>query len=175
VETFRDASRDAARGGPGTLARFWLRASGDLLGNAVAERCNAWRRSWTMSRSGLVVGVLTLAGAAAFCWLCLHTDETGILACSAMILAGLLGLAHPRQAWLAALILGLGAPLAQVLGHLFAWPVPYPNGPVPSPNHWGDVAGACLALIFSTAGAAGGAIVGWLIRQAARRDGGLSA
>jgi hypothetical protein len=175
VETFRDGSREAARGGPGALARFWLRAGGDLIGNAVMERCSNWRRSGAMSRSALVVGVLTLAGAVAFCWLCLHTDETGILACSVMILGGLLGLARPRQAWLAALLLGLGAPAAQLLGHLFGWPVPYPNGPVPGPGNWHDVAGACVALIFSTVGAVGGALFGWLIRQATERDGGLSA
>jgi hypothetical protein len=173
VETFRDGSRDAARGGPGTLARFWLRAGGDLLGNAVLERCATWRRSGAVNRGALVVGVLTLAGAGAFCWLCLHTDETGILACSVMLLGGLLGLARPRQAWLAALLLGLAAPGAQVLGHLFSWPVPYPNGPVPNPGHWGDVAGACVALIFSTVGAAAGAFCGWLIVQVREHDSGL--
>jgi hypothetical protein len=108
---------------------------------------------------------MSVLGAVAFGWLCLHTDETGILACSVMLLGGLLGLVRPRQAWLAALLLGLASPGTEVLAHLFRWPVPFPHGPIPGAQDWSDVAGASLALLFSTVGAAAGAACGWAISQ----------
>jgi len=157
--TFRDSSRDAARRGAGALVRFWLRAVGDLIGNAAAERWATRGGGGSMGRGSLLVGGLTACGAAAFGWLCLHTDETGVLAMSALLLAGLLGLARPRGAWLAALV-GLAAPGAQLLAHLFSWHMPAPNGPVPNPRDWSDVAAPCLALLFSTAGAIAGALCG---------------
>ncbi len=157
--TFRDGNRDAARRGAGALIRFWLHTVGDLGGSAAAERWTTPGGGAMMGRGGLIVGLLTAFGAAAFGWLCLHTDETGVLAMSALGLAGALGLARPRGAWLAALI-GLAAPGAQILAHLCGWRVPTPNGPVPNPRDWSDVAGPCLALLFSTAGAVAGALGG---------------
>lgn len=170
---FRDGHRDAARAGRGQLRRYWLSVLRDLLGSAVAERWDALKGGTRMGKRDTTVGLLTILGAVAFCWLCLHTDETGILACSAMLLAGALGLANPRRAWLAALLIGLAAPAAQVLGHLLTWPVPTPHGPLPTPGDWRDVAGACVALVFSGFGAIGGAGVGWLLARANPRGTGL--
>jgi len=107
----------------------------------------------------VLVGLLTALGAAAFGWLCLHTDETGVLAMSALLLAGALGLARPRGAWRAALI-GLAAPGMQLLAHFLGWRSPTPSGPLPNPRDWSDIVGPCLALLFSMAGAAAGALAG---------------
>lgn len=159
AQLFGDGCRDAARDGFGGLVRFWTRAAGDLVRSATAEWWAAVKGGETMGWKGTIVGLLTLLGGAAFGWLCLHTDEAGVLAMSVMLLAFALGQARPRQAWLAALI-GLGAPFGQALGHRFGWPVPYPNGPVPGPNDWADVAGIGIPLLFSAAGAAAGACCG---------------
>jgi hypothetical protein len=164
AEAFRDGSRDAARRDAGALVWFWLRAIGDLLGSAAAEHWTVGSGKRTIAWGSVVVGSITALGAGAFGWLCLHTDETGVLAMSVFLVAGALGLARPRQAWLAALI-GLAAPGVQVLAHLGGWRVPTPNGPVPNPRDWSDVVGPCLALLFSTAGALIGALCGRIFSQ----------
>lgn len=169
TEVFRDASRDAARRGPAALARFWLRALGDLFWSALAERWTARHGDAGMGQRNATLGTLTALGTLAFGWLCLHTDETGILAVSVAGLACALALIRPRRAWLAALP-GLAAPGAQLLGHLLGWHVPGPNGPVPNPGDWSDVAGACLALLFSIGGAVAGACGGRALALLARRQ-----
>jgi hypothetical protein len=106
------------------------------------------------------VSALTALTALAFGWMCLHTDETGILAGSLMLASFLLACASPRRAWLAAL-LGIAAPAAQAIAHLRGWTVPYPND-------WPDVATASFACIFSIAAAIGGALCGWTLARLRR-------
>jgi hypothetical protein len=160
VETFRDASRDAARAGKVALALFWLRAALDLAQSAAAERRLARERSRAMTGNGSVVSALTVLAAPAIGWMCLHTDETGILAGSLMLTSFLLAFASPRRAWLAAL-LGLAAPAAQAIAHLRGWTVPYPND-------WPEVATAFVACVFSIAAAIGGALCGWTLARLRR-------
>ncbi len=167
AQVFRDWYRDAAGSGRlGPLTRFWWHTLRDLVGSALAERWAVVREEGTMRGFGRSVEALTVLGASAFGWLCLHTDETGVLACSVLLLGGAFGLARPRQAWRAALLLGLAAPAAQALAHLCAWPMPFPHGPLPDPHDWTDVVAACLALVFSSVGAAIGAALGWGFRRA---------
>ena len=113
-----------------------------------------------MTRQSMIYGAFVASGALVFGWLCLHTDETGILAGSLMLLAFALAFARPRHAWLAA-GLGLVAPLAQALAHLAGWRVPYPND-------WPQVAGAAVAVVFSIVAALGGALCGWAFAQMRR-------
>jgi len=160
AETFRDGSRDAARQGGAALARFWLRTVEDLVQSAVAERWVQHKGGLAMTRQSMTYGAFVAAGALVFGWLCLHTDETGILAGSLMLLAFVLAFARPRHAWLAA-GLGLVAPLAQALAHLAGWRVPYPND-------WPQVAGAAVAVVFSIVAALGGALCGWAFAQMRR-------
>ena len=160
VETFRDGGRDAARQGGAALARFWLRTVEDLVRSAAAERWVEHKRGPAMSRQSALYGAFVAGAALVFGWLCLHTDETGILAGSLMLLAFALAFARPRRAWLAA-GLGLVAPLVQGLAHLASWRVPYPND-------WPQVAGAAVALVFSIVAALGGALCGWAVAQVRR-------
>ena len=85
--------------------------------------------------SALVAVVVGFVG-----YLNTHTDETGILAGSILILGAALGFAAPRGAWRLATLVGLAVPVSQAIAHLAGMRVPYAND-------WSDILTSFVALV----------------------------
>ncbi len=69
-----------------------------------------------------------------------HTDETGILVGSILILGAALGFTAPRGAWRLAILVGLAVPASQAIAHLVGLRVPYAND-------WPDILTSFVALV----------------------------
>jgi hypothetical protein len=85
--------------------------------------------------SALVAVVVGFVG-----YLTTHTDETGILVGSILILGAALGFTAPRGAWRLAILVGLAVPASQAIAHLAGMRVPYAN-------EWSDILTSLVALV----------------------------
>jgi hypothetical protein len=74
-----------------------------------------------------------------------HTDETGILAGSILILGAAVGFLAPRGARRLALLVGLAVPASQAIAHQAGIHVPYAND-------WSDILTSFVALVPSFIG-----------------------
>jgi NO-binding membrane sensor protein with MHYT domain len=79
----------------------------------------------------VVVCVLAVLFSAAVGYVDTHakTDDNLPMVLLLLVVTFLFGVAQPKQAWLWALIVGLGIPLAHLLGLLVGYRPPYPVGP----------------------------------------------
>ncbi len=98
----------------------------------------------TRYRDALLVALALLFGACAG-WTDVHTDDTQFVVLSVLLFSFVLGLIRPRLAWLWALLVGLGVPLAEDYALLTNMRTPWPQS--------GNVLGSLVAVVFAFAGA----------------------
>ena len=74
-----------------------------------------------------------------------------------LLFSGFFGLVRPRRAWLWALLVGGGVPLAHLVGPALGKSPPY----AVEPARWMTI----LALVPALIGGAAGAVVGWIVAR----------
>ena len=122
-QLFADVWR-AESASDGSLLRVWWWAVTDTLTRAPGERMKeSWNGRWL-----LLLGMATLFGVGiGSVDSSPHWDDTGITVAILVATTGVLGLVHPRGAWVWALAVGIWIPLLNVLqthnaGSLLALP-----------------------------------------------------
>ncbi|MDQ2744531.1 MAG: hypothetical protein M3Z66_19870 [Chloroflexota bacterium] len=116
VQVFHTACRHAARqAGARRVAQLWLRTLGDLVYSAGAERIMVLRTYDDPLQRYLYLGAVLISGFTGYIHLRADADRLVIL----LLVAGcfVCGAARPTGAWRWALIVGLGIPLAMLIGH----------------------------------------------------------
>ena len=116
VQVFHTACRHAAqRAGARRVAQLWLRTLGDLVYSAGAERIMVLRAYDDPLQRYLYLGAVLISGFTGYIHLRTDADRLVIL----LLVAGCFacGIARPAGAWRWALIVGLGIPLAMLVGH----------------------------------------------------------
>jgi hypothetical protein len=112
----------------------------------------------TRYTNALLVALALLFGAFAG-WADVHTDDTQFVVFFVLLFSFVLGVARPRLAWLWALIVGLGVPLAEEYAILTNMHTPWPQS--------GNLAGSLVAVVIAFAGA----YAGFLLRRATAAGG----
>jgi len=98
---------------------------------------------------GAVIGVLDFSSSA--------SSDVQPVVILILLFSGFFGLVRPRRAWLWALLVGGGVPVAHLAGPALGMTAEYPV----EPGRWITL----LALVPALLGAAAGAAVGWIVAR----------
>jgi len=116
VQVFHTACRHAVQQASARqVVQLWLRTLGDLVYSAGAERIMELRQHGDPLQRYLYLGAVLISGFTGYIHLRTDADRLVIL----LLVAGCFacGIARPAGAWRCALIVGLGIPLAMLVGH----------------------------------------------------------
>ncbi len=116
VQVFHTACRHAAQQATARqVVQLWLRTLGDLVYSAGAERIMVLRAHDDPLQRYLYLGAVLISGFTGYIHLRVDADRLVILLLVAACFV--CGTARPTGAWRWALIVGLGVPLAMLIGH----------------------------------------------------------
>jgi hypothetical protein len=147
LSDFQDAYH-AARRRPGKLARLWLATVGDIATSAPLERITQMRAlQWLRWSVAITLGL----GIGAFDYGVTEVQSTLIIL---LPLTFVFGFFTTKRAWRWALVIGLGIPVAHVIGHTLGIQPPYHDNVVASvlaliPTFIGIYSGALARRIIS--------------------------